>query len=129
MRCHCNIIGAMGFELPDAAENSLSIASDQEQRLVSGQSYFESGPCSLDLFSPRTPVAFECTIRGRYFGRKGADRVSADTKSVIERAKRIYAEQLRAALDPCHLNRFVAIEPESGEGISDTHDLARRRHA
>jgi hypothetical protein len=41
--------------------------------------------------------------------------VSPDTKSVIERAKRIYAEQLRAELEPRHLNRFVAIEPESGD--------------
>ena len=41
--------------------------------------------------------------------------VSANTKSVIELAKRLYAEQLRAVLEPQHLNRFVAIEPESGE--------------
>ena len=41
--------------------------------------------------------------------------VSADTKSVIERAKRIYAEQLQAALEPQHRDWFVAIEPESGE--------------
>ena len=41
--------------------------------------------------------------------------VSADTKSVIERAKRIYAEQVRVVLEPRHLNRFVATEPESGE--------------
>jgi hypothetical protein len=41
--------------------------------------------------------------------------VSADTKSVIERTKRIYAEQLRAVLEPHHRNRFVAIEPDSGE--------------
>ena len=51
--------------------------------------------------------------------------VSADTKSVIERAKRIYTEQLRALLEPQHLNRFVAIEPESGEYfLGDTFDLA-----
>jgi hypothetical protein len=49
--------------------------------------------------------------------------VSADTKSVIERAKRIYAEQLQAVLEPQHLNRFVAIEPESGEYfLGDTFD-------
>ena len=59
--------------------------------------------------------------------------VSADTKSVIERAKRIYAEQLRAVLEPSHLNRFVAIEPESGEYfLGDTFDeavkLARTKH-
>ena len=59
--------------------------------------------------------------------------VSADTKAVIERAKRIYAEQLRAVLEPGHLNRFVAIEPESGEYfLGDTFDeavkLARAKH-
>jgi hypothetical protein len=59
--------------------------------------------------------------------------VSADTKSVIERAKRIYAEQLQAVLEPGHLNRFVAIEPESGEHfLGDTFDevvnLARAKH-
>lgn len=59
--------------------------------------------------------------------------VSADTKSVIERAKRIYATQLQAVLEPCHLNRFVAIEPESGEYfLGDTLDdavkLARLKH-
>ena len=49
--------------------------------------------------------------------------VSADTKSVIERAKRIYAEQLQVVLEPQHLNRFVAIEPESGEYfLGDTLD-------
>jgi hypothetical protein len=59
--------------------------------------------------------------------------VSADTKSVIERAKRIYAEQLRAVLEPCHLNRFVAIEPESDDHfLGDTFDeavkFARAKH-
>jgi hypothetical protein len=51
--------------------------------------------------------------------------VSAETKSVIERAKRIYAEQLRAVLEPQHLGRFVTIEPESGEYfLGDTFDEA-----
>ena len=54
-----------------------------------------------------------------------ADMVSADTKSVIERAKRIYADQLQAVLEPQHTNRFVAIEPESGEYfLADTFDEA-----
>ena len=54
-----------------------------------------------------------------------ADMVSVDTKSVIERAKRIYADQLRTALETQHLNRFVAIEPESGEYfLGDTFDEA-----
>src|SRR5438105_8035348 len=61
----------------------------------------------------------------RPFVRKGRDMVSADTKSVIERAKRIYAEQLQGVLEPQHLNRFVAIEPESGEYfLGDTFDEA-----
>ena len=51
--------------------------------------------------------------------------VSADTKSVIERAKRIYSEQLQTVLEPQHLNRYVAIEPESGEYfLGDTFDEA-----
>jgi hypothetical protein len=51
--------------------------------------------------------------------------VSADTKSVIERAKRIYTAQLQALLEHQHLNRFVAIEPESGEYfLGDTFDAA-----
>jgi hypothetical protein len=51
--------------------------------------------------------------------------VPADTKSVIERAKRIYAEQLQVLLEPQHRDRFVAIEPESGEYfLGDTFDEA-----
>jgi hypothetical protein len=51
--------------------------------------------------------------------------VSAETKSVIERAKRIYADQLQTELEPRHLDRFVAIEPESGEYfLADTFDEA-----
>ncbi len=59
--------------------------------------------------------------------------VSADTRSVIDRAKRIYAERLQAALEADHAGRFVAIEPESGEHfLADTLDgavrAARERH-
>ena len=51
--------------------------------------------------------------------------VSPGTKSVIDRAKRIYPEQLQAVLEPQHRNRFVAIEPDSGEYIlGDTFDVA-----
>jgi hypothetical protein len=51
--------------------------------------------------------------------------VSADTKSVIARAKWLYAEQLQAVLEPQHRDRFVAIEPESGEYfLGDTFDEA-----
>src|SRR5438552_1363761 len=53
--------------------------------------------------------------------------VSADTKAVSERAKRIYAEHLQAVLEPQHGNRFVAIEPESGEYfLGNTFDDAVR---
>jgi hypothetical protein len=51
--------------------------------------------------------------------------VSAVTKSVIARAKRIYAEKLQAPLELQHLHRFVAIEPDSGEYfLGDTFDQA-----
>lgn len=51
--------------------------------------------------------------------------VPADTSSVIERAKRIYAERLQAMLEAQHVDRFVAIEPESGEYfLGDTFDEA-----
>jgi hypothetical protein len=51
--------------------------------------------------------------------------VSADTRSVIDHAKRIYACQLQAALESQHRNRFVAIEPESGDYfLGDTFDEA-----
>jgi hypothetical protein len=59
--------------------------------------------------------------------------VSADTRSVIDRAKRIYAERLQAALEVDHAGRFVAIEPDSREHfLADTFDgavrAARMRH-
>ena len=59
--------------------------------------------------------------------------VSADTRSVIDRAKRLYAERLQAALEAHHRGRFVAIEPDSGEHfLADTLDgavrAARTRH-
>ena len=51
--------------------------------------------------------------------------VSADTRSVIDRAKRIYAERLQATLEADHRGRFVAIEPESGDYfLADTFDAA-----
>src|SRR3977135_671221 len=56
---------------------------------------------------------------------EGLTLVSDETKSVIERAKRLYADQLRTVLEPQHTNRFVAIEPESGEYfLGDTFDQA-----
>ena len=59
--------------------------------------------------------------------------VSAETKSVIDRAKQIYATQLQTDLESQHRDRFVAIEPESGEYfLGDTFDeavkLARRKY-
>ena len=51
--------------------------------------------------------------------------VSAETKSVISRAKQIYADRLQLELEANHNNRFVAIEPESGEYfLGDTFDQA-----
>jgi hypothetical protein len=51
--------------------------------------------------------------------------ISNETKSVIDRAKQIYAERLKPALEAEHADRFVAIEPESGEYfLGDTFDEA-----
>jgi hypothetical protein len=51
--------------------------------------------------------------------------VSEDTKSVIERAKRIYSEQLRAELEALRPDQYVAIEPESGDYfVGDSFDDA-----
>lgn len=50
--------------------------------------------------------------------------ISDETKSVIERSKRIY-EQHRERLEAEHRNRYVAIEPESGEYfLADSFDEA-----
>lgn len=54
-----------------------------------------------------------------------SNRVSDDTKAVIERAKRHYGDRFQAVLESQHQNRFVAIEPESGEYfLGDTFDDA-----
>jgi hypothetical protein len=51
--------------------------------------------------------------------------VSAETKSVIDRAKQIYINRLQSDLEAQHMDRFVAIEPESGEFfLGDTFDEA-----
>ncbi len=53
--------------------------------------------------------------------------VSDDMKAVIERAKRLYADRLQSALEAQHRDRFVAIEPDSGEYfLADTFDEAVR---
>jgi hypothetical protein len=49
--------------------------------------------------------------------------ISADTKSVIERARMIYTQRLQTRLGDHEVNRFVAIEPESGDCfLGDTFD-------
>lgn len=51
--------------------------------------------------------------------------VSPETRSLIDRAKQIYADQLQTKLESQHMDRFVAIEPESGEYfLGDTFDEA-----
>jgi len=51
--------------------------------------------------------------------------VSEKTKSVIERAKAIYEEELRDSLEAENRDRFVAIEPKSGDYfLADTFDAA-----
>lgn len=46
---------------------------------------------------------------------------SEHSQRVAEKAKAIYAEELRARLEADHRNRYVAIEPESGDYfVADT---------
>jgi hypothetical protein len=53
--------------------------------------------------------------------------VSAETRSLVVRAKRIYAERLQSELEATQLNRFVAIEPDSGDDfLGDTLGEAMR---
>ena len=59
--------------------------------------------------------------------------VSAETKSVISRAKEIYERQLKADLEQNHMDQFVAIEPDSGDYfIGESFDkavkLVRSKH-
>jgi len=50
--------------------------------------------------------------------------ISDETRSVIERSKKIY-EQHRESLEAEHRDRYVAIEPQSGEiFLGDTFDDA-----
>lgn len=50
--------------------------------------------------------------------------VSDDTRSIIQRAKEIFEER-RATLESEHRDRFVAIEPESGDCfVEDSFDAA-----
>lgn len=51
--------------------------------------------------------------------------LSADEKSIVDRAKRIYADSLQKELEAQHMNRFVTIEPDSGDYfLEDTFDNA-----
>lgn len=53
--------------------------------------------------------------------------ISRESKSVSDRAKRLYADRLQATLEAEHKNRFIAIEPDSGEYfLADTFDRAIR---
>lgn len=53
--------------------------------------------------------------------------ISAETKAIIDRAKQIYADRLQAVLERQNRDRFVAIEPESGDYfLGDTFDEAVR---
>jgi hypothetical protein len=51
--------------------------------------------------------------------------ISEQTRTVAERARRVYDERLRAASEAAHPGRFVAVEPESGDHfLADTLDGA-----
>jgi hypothetical protein len=53
--------------------------------------------------------------------------VSPNTRAVIDQAQRLYTERLQSLLEPTNNNRFVAIEPESGDYfLGDTFDDAVR---
>lgn len=58
---------------------------------------------------------------------------ASDTKTIVQQAKRIYAERLQTSLEQNHRDRFVAIEPESGDfflgdSFDDAVSAARTRH-
>jgi len=46
---------------------------------------------------------------------EGCGMISQESKSVIERAKLIYQERLRANLERDNYGQYVSIEPDSGE--------------
>jgi len=41
--------------------------------------------------------------------------VSPESHALIQRAERLYAENLKEKLEATHLHSYVAIEPDSGE--------------
>jgi hypothetical protein len=62
-----------------------------------------------------------------------AEMLSTTTRSVIDRARRLYTEQLQSLLESEHRDRYVAIEPDSGDYfLGDTLDktvkLARTKY-
>lgn len=51
--------------------------------------------------------------------------ISEETKTIIGRAKELYEQRLKSQLEAEHMDRFVAIEPESGDYfLGDTFDEA-----
>jgi len=53
--------------------------------------------------------------------------ISEETKSVIQRAKKIYAEHLQSKLEEEAMDQFVSIEPDSAEYfLGDTFNAAVR---
>lgn len=51
--------------------------------------------------------------------------VSAASQSIIDRSQKLYDEQLKQSLEANHLDRFVSIEPDSGDYfLADTLDQA-----
>jgi len=57
----------------------------------------------------------------------------AEVEEFVQRAENVYATQLRAILEPEHVDEFVAIEPESaeyffGKTLSEAMGAARRAY-
>ena len=57
----------------------------------------------------------------------------SEIDNFVRRAEEIYSGQLRALLEPDHLNEFVAIEPESGDyflgaTLSEASRAARQKY-
>lgn len=51
--------------------------------------------------------------------------ISDQVRDTADRARHIYDQRLRAALEAHHFGRFVAIEPDSGDHfVADTLDAA-----
>ena len=57
----------------------------------------------------------------------------SEVNELVRKAEEVYASRLRAALEPEHVDEFVAIEPESGDyflgkTLSEAAAAARRSH-